>query len=163
MMIKDRPDFDLLMRKLCIGLDTLPAPDRFQAYWDGLSKMSLVQFAKVVEDCLSPSSTHAKVPTIPVLWQILRKVSGPQGPHGPAPVQTRGLQLINGLMLEYIRRRRHIEGFKGDLRIADRRAACLESVKWINEAIAEGSVPSDAELQEMFERDMARIPDIEPA
>lgn len=72
MQSTDREEFDAQMLMLCQGYDR-PVGDRGEAYWKGLAKMTLVEFARVVEHCLSEEGPP-KFPTTHVIWGIHRSL-----------------------------------------------------------------------------------------
>lgn len=67
----DREAFEKLMSELCAGFN-VPPGDRPAAYWKGLAKMSLGQFARIVEEALGENGCE-KFPTVRGVWDMHRK------------------------------------------------------------------------------------------
>ena len=164
MNISDRPDFDALMTKLCIGLDVKPDPARLQTYWDGLQgKMSIIQFARVVEHCLGDGGA-VKLPKLPEIWSIWRQVKDKaRKVAAPAaetlPERSWGSLLVDSMFLTYLHQRRLVDRYQGDLRLEARRAACRELAQWWDGCRAEDMTPTLGECLDAFGKAMARIPD----
>ena len=156
----DRAQFDEQMALLCAGYN-VPVSVRPDAYWKGMAKMSIIEFARCIERALSEDGPE-KIPTTRDLWNIrrdLRRVGRePQAaPAAPAQIaHSRGLMRVNQLFLRFLYRRRVIDGFRGDLGIVELREACISLARWLDESIAEGLEPEEQELQRIFAADMAR-------
>jgi hypothetical protein len=71
MLSTDRAEFESQLAKLCAGLNVPATSDRIEAYWTGLSKMSLLQFVRCIDHALSEDGPE-KFPTVPGMWKILR-------------------------------------------------------------------------------------------
>lgn len=67
----DREEFEKLIAELCAGFN-VPPGERPAAYWKGLAKMSLGQFARVVEQALGEDGPE-KIPTVRAVWDLHRK------------------------------------------------------------------------------------------
>jgi hypothetical protein len=164
MLTTDRSDYDKLFDTWCVGLGAIPTEARREAYWKGLSKMSVIQFSRVVDHCLSEDGPE-KIPTVPGVWKLWRSIAAAartrsMPPPQPPEEQSEGLKLVNGMFLQYINRRRVLEQFQGNIDVPKRRAACLGMVPWLNQAIEEDLRPSREELQRMFDAEMTKIPDL---
>jgi hypothetical protein len=72
MQSTDRPEFDEQLKILCAGYDK-PVGDRSEAYWKGLAKMSLIEFARCVEFCMTEEGPE-KMPTAPGMWKIRKQL-----------------------------------------------------------------------------------------
>jgi hypothetical protein len=70
MQSTDRAEFEEQMKILCAAYDK-PLGDRIEAYWKGLAKMSLVEFARVVEWCCGENQPE-KFPPSGKCWDILK-------------------------------------------------------------------------------------------
>lgn len=164
MLSSDREIYNTTFDEWCAGMGVIATDARREGYWKGLAKMSLIQFTRVVEHCLSEEGPD-KFPTVPAIWKLWRAISAKarQGsmppPRAPEP-QSQGLRLINGLFLKYLARRRLAQEFKGDISIRARRTICLDLAQWLDGAIAEQMAPSDSELATIFDKAMDRIPDL---
>lgn len=71
MLSTDRAEFEAQLEKLCAGLNVPKTDARVEAYWTGLSKMSLLQFVRCIDHALSEEGPE-KFPTVPAMWKILR-------------------------------------------------------------------------------------------
>lgn len=167
----ERADFDAQMKKLCIGLNVLPSPDRLQAYFDGLGKMSLIQFSRVVEACLDEhSACEGKMPTIPQVWKIWNAVrekaraSERRVVEAQAQPFSRARKHVTAMMFRYIHQRRMLEKTPGSVNIdiEGRTRAAEELIRFLEASAAEDLMPADAEVQTMFDVAMAKIGDYEP-
>lgn len=169
----ERADFDAQMKKLCIGLNVLPSPDRLQAYFDGLNKMSLIQFSRVVEACLEEhSACEGKMPTIPQVWKIWNAVreraraSERRTVQEQSPPHSRARKHVTAMMFRYIHRRRMLEKAQGNIDIEARTRAAEDLVKFLEASAADDLMPGDEEVEAMFNVAMERIsdyPDVETA
>jgi hypothetical protein len=163
MLSDDRKEFDSMMDQLCVGLGAVSYDVRKEAYWKGLAKMSLIQFGRVVEFCISEEGP-AKVPTVPEVWKLWRSIQGKaraasSRPAEPPLEQTRGFRLVTGMWLKYVHHRRVVEKFKGDIQWEKRFQAAKDLAAFIDQSIIEGVEPDDAERELMFDRAMARVED----
>jgi hypothetical protein len=131
-----RTEFNDLLAKLYGGFNMPISDSRTEAYWAGLSKMSLGNFASAVEYALGEHGPD-RIPSSSAIWKISNTIrsrnAAPVQQHAPVDRQSRCLMLVNGLFLKYLSRRRMTEDFKGDVNIPERRKACLSLVKWIQE------------------------------
>lgn len=169
MNLQDRAEFDVQMKKLCIGLNALPSPDRLQAYWEGLSKMSLIQFGRVVESAIGEDGVD-KLPPIPGIWKMWRnirdKARAQEKRHNepPPPKQSRQLMQVNALFLKYQYRRRVVEKTPANVNIdiEGRRRECLDLVRFLEASALEDLSPTEAEVEIMFNKAMEKVSDYEP-
>lgn len=165
---QDRADFDKLMKKLCIGLGALPSPDRLTTYFEGLAKMSVIQFSRVVDSCLDETDGVGKLPAIPAIWKIWHGIrdkarTRTQQIEAPLPKLSKEQMVIDSMFLRYLERRRLKERFQGDINLAQRRQACLAIVKDITAAqITDWQTDMEA-VAIMFNAEMAKIPDRAPS
>jgi hypothetical protein len=163
MLSTDREEFEVQLKILCAGYDK-PIGDRTEAYWKGLAKMSLLEFARVVEYALGEDGPD-KIPTTKHCWAIRNDLKRgrtvtrqvvvvPEGPY------SKWLARINGLFLRYILQRRDAEKFMGDINILARRRECLELRDYFEHLELEfGSEPPFSELKRMFDSAMIRVKD----
>jgi hypothetical protein len=71
MLSADRAEFDRLLATLCAGWDKPVTDSRAAAYWQGLAKMNLVDFGRVVEHCLGEGAPE-KFPTVRDCWGLAK-------------------------------------------------------------------------------------------
>lgn len=167
----ERADFDTLMKKLCVGLGALPSPDRLQIFFEGLAKMSLIQFSRVVDACLDEDSAcNGKLPTVPAVWKIWRGIREKERARTARPIdhkgpqQSKSLMLVNSMFLNYIYLRRVVQKTPRSVNIDidGRRVQCLKLVEFLEASQAEDLYPSLDEVKAMFQRAMERISDFTP-
>jgi hypothetical protein len=163
MISSEQTEFNTLFDQVCAGLGAIPSDARRAAYWKGLSKMSLIQFSRVVDFCLSDEGPD-KFPTVPGVWKLWRVIaaaarSRSMPPPPPPEELSKGLQHVNGMFLKYLLRRRVAEGFKGDINMPGRRAACLDLGAWLDRLIREDLAPNREELQSVFDKAMVAVKD----
>lgn len=75
MLSTDRDEFDVQLAILCAGYDR-PVGDRGEAYWKGCAKMSLIEFARIVEYALGEQGPE-KIPTVNHLWRMRSQLRTP--------------------------------------------------------------------------------------
>jgi hypothetical protein len=162
----EREEFEILLRELCAGHDK-PVGDRSEAYWKGLAKMSLVEFARVIEFALGENGPD-KIPTTNQCWRIRNELK-----RGPAPTQT-NLPIkappqwtiwhlrVDALFLKYLSERRGAGKFRGDINIAARRKAARDLWEWFDQLEAEFGLQAarDEDLIGRFDRAMLKIEDV---
>jgi hypothetical protein len=158
MRTNEKKEFAELLEKLYAGFNMPVSAARTTAYWEGLGKMSLGQFARCVEQCLGENGPE-RIPSVPALWKIAKgmRAEVPKPPSEPLPTQDRPLLLVNGLFLKYLARRRLQEGFRGFLDIPLRRRACLNLVEWISAWDREELDSQFTEIERLFNNAMAEI------
>lgn len=72
MEAQDRPEFDRQIETLCAAFN-VPVSVRPEAYWHGLQRMGMIEFARVIEWALAEDSPHPdKIPTVGQIW-VMRK------------------------------------------------------------------------------------------
>jgi hypothetical protein len=157
MYAKDRGEFNQLLEKLYAGFNMPISDARLSAYWDGLAKMSLGQFAVAVEQALGPNGPE-RIPSVPAIWKISKdyRKPAPVQQMDMGPVQSKGLRLVNGLFLQFLAKRRLKENFKGNLQIEKRRKECIDLADWYDQCEKEKLTPSFPELQRAFDSAMQR-------
>lgn len=159
----DREQFDVQLSLLCQGYGFWVG-DRSEAYWKGLSKMSLSSFMRCVEFAIGEDGPE-KLPNTHAIWKIHHGLRAKSPEQAAAvepipPAQSKWLMRVNSLFLKYLKQRRLIENFKGDINLPLRRAKCLELVKWFEGLEAEREPEATAEeMAKRFGPMMARIPD----
>ena len=162
MLSTDRKEFDAQMEILCGAYDK-PLWARAEAYWKGLAKMSIIDFARCVEYAVGQNGPE-KVPTTHDMWTIWRKLRA-ERPRAPAPKAAEPTEVwsvwqlkVDSLFLRYLARRRLKEHFAGDLNLSARRKACRDLCAFFEEHEREfGVVPDD--LGARFHRAMESSPD----
>lgn len=82
MLSTERQDFEAQLQVLFGGFPTFLTPPRIEAYWRGLSKMSLSVFVRCVDHALGEQGGD-KLPTVNTLWQISKRLRAPI--NGPKP------------------------------------------------------------------------------
>jgi hypothetical protein len=166
MLSTDREEFDAQVAILCAG-SNVPVGDRAEAYWKGCGKMTLIEFARVVEFALSESGPD-KIPTTKQCWMIRNELKrGPAQtqqalPIRPAPQWSYWHLRVDSLFFRYLARRRGIELFKGNINIGERREACRKLWEFFDDHEREfGREATIAEdLQGRFDQAMAAVEDI---
>ena len=112
MQLADRAQFDSQLGTLCAGFNVPVTDLRSEAYWRGLAKMQLGQFARVVEHALGPDGPE-RIPTAPQCWTIARQLRA-QRPRAtePAATQPTVTPLVafgNRCLLRYLREARGVD------------------------------------------------------
>lgn len=72
MQSTDRDEFKTQLAMLCAAYDRVMG-DREEAYWKGLAKMSLVEFARVVDWCVGENGPD-RLPTTNQCWSLLKQL-----------------------------------------------------------------------------------------
>ncbi len=72
MQATDREAFEEQFAALCAGFNVPCTLPRRHAYFLGLAKMSLQQFARVVERCLADNGPE-EMPTVSAMWRLHRE------------------------------------------------------------------------------------------
>lgn len=73
MLSSERSEFDQHLGTLCAGFNVPVTDLRAEAYWRGLAKMQLSQFARVVEHALGPDGPE-RIPTSSQCWSLWRQI-----------------------------------------------------------------------------------------
>ncbi len=160
MQSSDRPQFDEQILLLCAGFNVPPSV-RPEAYWLGLAKMSLPEFARCVEFALSEDGPD-KIPSVREIWGLRVKMRrqgqarAVEAPYKP-PEQSFGLRLVNQLFFAYLVDQRITKGIVGDIGLDARRKRCIELAAWIDGMKAEAMLPTLAECRSAFARSMAKV------
>lgn len=156
-----RTEFRDLLEKLYAGFNMPISEARHAAYWEGLAKMSLGQFAAAVEYALGEHGPE-RIPAAPALWKLAQaaraRTPAPIAPPVVIEPQNLPLRLVNGLFLKYLWRRRS-EGFKGNLDIAARRTECLSLVTWLENWTEAELKTERREIGRLFDVAMAKVQD----
>jgi hypothetical protein len=105
MLSTDRADFEDHVKALCAGYN-VPLGDRIEAYWKGMQKMSLAEFARCVEHALGEEGPE-KIPTTGQLWKI-RKALKAYPVTGKANIDT-SLGTIQEQLCEYAAMKLHVD------------------------------------------------------
>lgn len=164
----DREQFDAQLSLLCQGYGFWVG-DRSEAYWKGLSKMSLSSFMRCVEFAIGEDGPE-KLPNTHAIWKIHHglRAKGPDqvqaAVQAPPPEQSKWLMRVNSCFLLYLKQRRLIDGFKGDINLPLRRAKCLELVAWFEGMESERDPEATRKgMERRFAVMMAAIPDAQAA
>ncbi len=104
MNFDDRPEFDEQLRLLCAGFN-VPIGDRAEAYWKGLARMSLIEFARCVEFALGEHGPE-KIPTSPQIWGIRKQLrthrEAPLEPSRPEVYYSPSQRFANQLLWDWL-------------------------------------------------------------
>lgn len=112
MQLADRAQFDSQLGALCAGFNVPVTELRSEAYWRGLERMHLSQFARVVSHALGEDGPE-RIPTAPQCWTIARQLRA-QRPRAtePAATQPTVTPLVafgNRCLLRYLREARGVD------------------------------------------------------
>lgn len=137
MISTDRDQFEAHLGILCAAFDKPPG-DRVDAYWKAMQRMTIAEFARAVEFAIGENGPR-KMPSTGALWDIRNNLRrGPAVPTQellpmqPVPQWSVWRLRVDALMLRFIVRRR-IGGYRGDINLAQRRAACRELWEFLEE------------------------------
>lgn len=97
MQASDRDDFKTEMGKLCAGFGVPFTKIREDAYWTGLTRMSLPQFRRCVEYALGEHFVEEDLPTTGKLWKVHRG-DAPLASSHAGRVQNPGERLCEHVM-----------------------------------------------------------------
>jgi hypothetical protein len=175
----DRPQFDEQMALLCAGYN-VPLSVRPEAYWKGMAKMSLVEFARAVEYALSEDGPD-KIPNTKALWAILRglKKRAQRAPEQPKvePEDSRDhlLYLANRMFLRHVVNRgglgstsRFVPGYglvdcKASAELVAARNAIRDVVDWFCAPVREGDLDATpAAFIDQYIRALEKVSKIDP-
>lgn len=74
MLSTDRKEFEAQVATYCAGCNVPATAERQEAFWIGLSKMSLIEFSRCVEFALSEEGPE-KPPLVPkAIWRLHREI-----------------------------------------------------------------------------------------
>jgi hypothetical protein len=106
MLSTDREEFVALLEKLCAGYNLPCGKKREEAYWSGMARMSLLQFARVVDRALSEEGPE-KFPGVHELWDLHKQQTRTTHVQAEAPKDERDTlgQFANRLLLIHIANR----------------------------------------------------------
>jgi len=107
MQTADREEYEAQLGKLCAGYNLPVTTHRKDAYWSGLAKMSLAQFARCVDDALSDDGPE-EMPTVKGVWKIHRELRSArtfEQPKKPEDTRDHLEYWANRLLLAHITRR----------------------------------------------------------
>jgi hypothetical protein len=100
--VSDRDEFESLLGKLYAGYNMPISKARTDAYFAGLAKMPLSQFARCVEHCLGEGGPD-KIPSVPAMWGIRKKLTTPAAVFQPPKEEPDHLQwFANRLLMLHI-------------------------------------------------------------
>lgn len=71
MLSTDRDEFETQVATLCAGFNIPATPERQEAFWIGMAKMSLIEFTRCVEFALSEEGPD-KFPSTKAVWRLHR-------------------------------------------------------------------------------------------
>jgi hypothetical protein len=175
MLSTDRTEFEAQLGKLCAGLNVPMTPERVEAYWTGLSKMSLLQFVRSVDHALGENGA-AKFPTVPQIWIIHRNLKSQATqitqPARQIEQQDHLLYFANRLFLRHIANRGGLGSMgrfvpahgmidcRSSPELIAARKAVLDLVKWFSGPIREGD--ADATPYEFVTQLIASLQKVSP-
>jgi hypothetical protein len=137
MLSTDREEFVTLLRTLCAGFNVPATPEREDAYWRGLSKMSLLQFARVIDYALSEQGPD-KLPIPKSLWRLHRdaKTEVTQVTHSAKVTEHQDhlAYYANRMLLRHVMSRNGV----GSVELSAARMAVADVVQWFCGPIREG-------------------------
>jgi len=79
---EDRTEFDRQISVLCAGFN-VPLGDRAEAYWRAFERLSLIEFARMVDAALADGEGE-RIPTVRQLWAIRSKLRTRTRAHADA-------------------------------------------------------------------------------
>lgn len=135
------------------------SPALTDIYWESLKSLAIEQMEQSAKSCIRNCKHFPKPAELLERWQQMQQVESK--PFQPLPPPDRKwLSLVNGMFLQYLRKRRIDEDFIGDIDIIGRRKECLSLVAWMEGLEADGEVEAtEAQLKILFDKAMARVPD----
>ena len=86
MLLADRAQFDSQLGALCAGFNVPVTELRSEAYWRGLERMQLSQFARVVSHALGEDGPE-RIPLVPKCWAIWKQIRHRRPVAAAAPVE----------------------------------------------------------------------------
>ena len=98
MQASEREQFKAELTKLCAGFDVPITKAREEAYWTGLTRMSLLQFRRVVERALGEGADLEKFPTVGTVWKLHRGTQAAL-PQAQQPIEPDGLKYLANRLL----------------------------------------------------------------
>jgi len=105
MQVSDREQFEAHFTRLYGGYNMPVSKARMDAYFSGLAKMPLSQFAKCVDHCLGEGGPE-KVPSVPAMWGIRKKLMvAAEPPPAYKEIPDHLEHFANRLLLDHIRSR----------------------------------------------------------
>lgn len=154
MLSTDREDFEAQVATLCAGFNIPATPERQEAFWIGMAKMSLIEFSRCVEFALSEEGPD-KFPSTKAIWRLHRDIKSNARAHTQHVVhrgeqQDHLLYYANRMFLRHIAMRgglgstgRFVPGYglvdcKASEELLKARAALRETVAWFCGPIREG-------------------------
>jgi hypothetical protein len=162
MQSADREEFESQLGKLCAGYNLPVTTHRRDAYWSGLGKMSLAQFARCVDYAISEEGPE-DLPTPKWVWRIhrsLRSRGAVIATLDQPPEDTRDhlLHYANRMFLRHLASR----GGVGAELLAGR-TVVRELVEWFSEPVLEGDEDATpAEFIRQFMLGLDRVSPITP-
>lgn len=84
MQLADRAQFDSQLGALCAGFNVPVTELRSEAYWRGLERMQLSQFARVVSHALGEDGPE-RIPTASQCWAIWKQIRHRRAPTAESP------------------------------------------------------------------------------
>lgn len=136
------------------------SPQIIDIYWDALKPLAIEQFQYAARSCIR----HAK--HFPKPAEILERYrdsmqAAPKPSHELPTRDRKWLALVNAMFLQYLKKRRLDQVFRGDIDLPKRRAECLSLVIFAETFEVEfPEEATEAHIQAIFDKTMLRIPDV---
>lgn len=148
MLSTDREEFEAQVATYCAGCNVPATTERQEAFWIGLSKMTLIEFTRCVEFALSEQGPEKPPLTPKSIWRLHREIqanarSRTQQVVHRAEQQDHLLYFANRMFLRHIGNRGGLGSTgHGDCKASDElvkaRAALRDTVNWFCGPIREG-------------------------
>ena len=129
-----------------------------EIYWAALKPLSIEQVERAAKTCIR---FHEHWPRPANLYKLADDerhqpplYTGSLGT--PVPF---GLRLVNQMFMQYLVKRRVADRFLGDIRMLERRSACVALANWIQGMKDEDMLPTLDECKSAFAKAMQAIPD----
>ena len=156
MVHTDQDKFQTIMATLAEAYSKKLSPQTVAIYWTALKPLAIEQVERAVKHCIRHSEHWPKPAN---LYKFAQDEAEAPTERSPLPEMPFGLRLVNQMFMVYLHQRRVVEGFKGDLCIAERRRACLDLAEWIDGMKAENMLPTLDECKNAFAGAMEQVKD----
>jgi hypothetical protein len=136
------------------------SPQLAELYWDALKPLALEQLEAAAKSWIRHGRHFPKPGDLLDRFREMAQAAPQGAPELPSPSEE-WVGKVNALFYGYLTKRRAIDGFRGDIDVAERRRACRDLADFYEQMKREDflDVKTEAELPERFARAMAQIPD----